>query len=152
MALEGRHDPLFELEDLPLESFDPLEDLRVSAQEPLVLLLLDHWPLRRGIGGHILEKTPLFAMAGVSSAITLLVQRPAMQVLEAVPFPERATNALVAYAVYIGKMLWPSRLAAIVASRSFRWPRATVLPTGSGFNEPPLTCAGAQKQFYSTYA
>jgi hypothetical protein len=65
---------------------------------PLTLLLLDVWPLARWSRGDavrlVVEKLPLFALAAASAVITLVVQRPAMQVLEACPsLHARATRS-----------------------------------------------------------
>lgn len=82
---------------------------------PFVLLLLDYWPLERrrsvGLRTLLLEKIPLFALAGASAMITLVVQRPAMERMEGVALGERVANALVSSVTYIGKMFWPSGLA-----------------------------------------
>ena len=95
---------------------------------PCVLLLMDYWPLRRfsadglssrtagatGIRPLLIEKAPLFAIAVLSSLITLLVQRrEAASSLDAVPIGMRAGNANVAYVSYLQKTLWPSRLAIL---------------------------------------
>ena len=91
---------------------------------PLTLLLLDYWPLARVKDGAaarrvVLEKIPLFVLAGLLALVTLLVQRPAMQALEAVPFGARAANALVSVVAYLLQMLWPVDLAVI-----YPYPRA----------------------------
>jgi hypothetical protein len=91
---------------------------------PFVLLLLDFWPLRRasvrGSGGLIdrgrvwplvREKVPLFVLVAVASALTFAAQRESGALLESLPFPLRAGNALLAYAGYIGKAFWPVDLA-----------------------------------------
>jgi len=103
---------------------------------PLVLLLMDFWPLNAlrgtalshgdaspgraptvmkasGIGPLILEKLPLLALAVLSSAITLVVQKRggAMGGSIDYPLPVRIANAAVSYLAYIGKMLWPRNLA-----------------------------------------
>jgi tetratricopeptide (TPR) repeat protein len=100
---------------------------------PFVLVLLDVWPLgrlralgqraadgRREAGaparplpGLIVEKWPLFALAASSSVVTFLVQRQAGAVasVEAISFGNRLANALVSCWHYIGKTLWPDRLA-----------------------------------------
>jgi tetratricopeptide (TPR) repeat protein len=84
---------------------------------PFVLLLLDFWPLQRGLElpRLVKEKLPLFALAAVSSVVTFLVQRQggAVKGFERVPLSLRLTHAPVAYLAYIGKMLWPVRLAAL---------------------------------------
>jgi len=80
---------------------------------PLILLLVDYWPLERiGRQGRkaVWEKIPLFALAGAAAAITYLVQRHAGAV-KAVPLDMRLANATVSYAVYLLKTFWPSRLA-----------------------------------------
>src|SRR6266496_70419 len=90
---------------------------------PLVLLLLDDWPLRRfGEGKEgwtpatlILEKAPLFLLAAASSIATLLVQRAggAVGTLEKFPLRARAGNALVAYVRYLKMLFWPVDLAVL---------------------------------------
>jgi protein O-mannosyl-transferase len=101
---------------------------------PLVLLLLDYWPLRRKLheeaafasGSSFLrrvssgklwlvwEKVPLLLLAAVSSIVTFVVQRRGGSVirLAVLPFGLRVENALVSYVAYIGQALWPTRLAA----------------------------------------
>ena len=90
---------------------------------PFVLLLLDVWPLRRvefGPGWRstmkavLREKVPLFALSIASSVITFLAQREGGTVASTIrlPLSERLGNALIAYAAYIEKMVWPAHLAA----------------------------------------
>jgi tetratricopeptide (TPR) repeat protein len=90
---------------------------------PFVLLLLDVWPLRRvelregwstKVRSLLWEKVPMFALSIASSVITFLVQQRGGAVASGVRLPlvERLGNALIAYASYIGKMLWPLHLAA----------------------------------------
>jgi len=78
---------------------------------PLVLLLLDVWPLRRHAGRG--EKLPFFALSAGIAAATYVAQKSsgAVGAWAAYPLGLRVENALVSYAVYIAKMLWPSRLA-----------------------------------------
>jgi tetratricopeptide (TPR) repeat protein len=85
---------------------------------PFVLLLLDYWPLRRwppavSFGHLLVEKLPLLALALASCVVTFLAQRrgEAVAPLEAFPLGARVGNALLAYVGYLGKMLWPTRLA-----------------------------------------
>jgi tetratricopeptide (TPR) repeat protein len=93
---------------------------------PFVLLLFDYWPLGRfdspNLAGDSLvkktvslvrEKIPLFLMAGASCVVTFLVQQhgPAVQSLDQIPMGVRLTNALVAYATYGVKTIWPHGLA-----------------------------------------
>src|SRR5206468_2618953 len=69
--------------------------------------------LVRRASGLLIEKAPLFALAAASSVITLVAQRQkeAIGTLEAYPLPARLVNALVSYAMYLLKTLWPSGLA-----------------------------------------
>lgn len=81
---------------------------------PLVLLLLDVWPLERRFDfGLIKEKAPLFALSIASSVVTVLAQQRAgaVQQLSDVPLGLRAANVPIAYVRYIGKMIWPVDLA-----------------------------------------
>ncbi len=80
---------------------------------PFVLLLLDYWPLRRLTWKRVWEKIPLFALAAASSVVTLVVQRAggATRSVEGFPLPERLFNAVVAYATYLWKTVWPRDLA-----------------------------------------
>jgi Flp pilus assembly protein TadD len=100
---------------------------------PLVLLLLDYWPLGRfsAVGGSPaeggrsaawgkralwlgLEKLPLLALAAASATITLIAQSRmgATKMLGGeLTLAVRLGNAIVAYAAYLGMALWPARLA-----------------------------------------
>lgn len=100
---------------------------------PFVLLLMDYWPLERlrihgaktslqskpskdrrySLFRLIAEKTPLFALAVVSSAVTYVVQQKggAMAGDAGFSFASRIANALISYIVYIRKMFWPGGLA-----------------------------------------
>ena len=77
---------------------------------PFLLLLLDGWPLRRGL--RIAEKLPLLALSAASSAITIVAQHEggAMSGSELGLLP-RIANALVAYVRYLEKTAWPWPLA-----------------------------------------
>jgi hypothetical protein len=61
----------------------------------------------------VLEKLPLFALSAAAAAVTFLVQSSAGAVasLEHQPFGMRAANAVVAYATYVWKTIWPTGLA-----------------------------------------
>lgn len=94
---------------------------------PFVLLLLDYWPLRRLPGQeedsrvstfrHLLvEKIPLFLLAGASSVVTFVVQESSGSVIR-VSLPVRLANAAVSYVAYIGKMIWPENLAVLYPYR-----------------------------------
>jgi tetratricopeptide (TPR) repeat protein len=78
---------------------------------PLVLVLIDVWPLGRGARWR--EKIPLFAMSATSAAVTLAVQQASGAVRTAGQFSWllRVENAAVSWAVYLLQWFWPARLA-----------------------------------------
>jgi tetratricopeptide (TPR) repeat protein len=105
---------------------------------PLVLLLLDYWPLGRFAGSPdlaptppnsqtpasqsvpgrfafprqvVIEKLPLLLLAAASCAVTLWAQGEALQPNERLPFLWRMANALVAYVAYLGQFFCPIGLA-----------------------------------------
>jgi Flp pilus assembly protein TadD len=84
---------------------------------PCVLLLLDYWPLRRvgknSIGQLVIEKLPLFALSAGSAVMTMSAQQAGGAMRSTVQFSlgTRLANAIVAYASYLWKMIWPLRLA-----------------------------------------
>jgi len=107
---------------------------------PFVLLLLDYWPLGRFQFEHrnktkdlpdslsaekihkkssswplLKEKIPLFIFALVWSVITFIVHQSygALKLTRILPLKFRVANAFVSYMKYIGKMVWPSRLAVL---------------------------------------
>jgi tetratricopeptide (TPR) repeat protein len=84
---------------------------------PLVMLLLDYWPLRRVscFPGLVREKWPFFLLTAVSCVITFLAQRSGEAVvsLEKVPLGFRLENAPMAYGRYLLKTIWPVNLAVI---------------------------------------
>ena len=82
---------------------------------PLVLLLLDYWPLQRveprKLSGLVLEKLPLLALSAASCVTTLLAQHEAIQSAGSFSLPYRLGNALATCMVYLGQMVWPAGLA-----------------------------------------
>jgi tetratricopeptide (TPR) repeat protein len=83
---------------------------------PVVLLLLDYWPLQRvepgKLSGLVMEKLPLLALSAASCVATVLAQNKAIQSTESYSLPLRFANALVACMIYLGQMVWPTGLAA----------------------------------------
>ncbi len=97
---------------------------------PVVLLLMDVWPLKRwSWGGQssvwplIREKLPLFALSIVVGVITFFVQKlgGAVASLEAVSVGRRLSLAVVGAATYLLKFAWPANL-------SFLYPLPDVIP------------------------
>lgn len=101
---------------------------------PFALLLLDAWPLRRLSGRldwrhraalwpRVREKLPLFALSLASCAATLAAQQLAP--IERLSLAQRAANACVAYARYLGKSVWPAELS-VLYPHPLDWPVAAV--------------------------
>ena len=88
---------------------------------PVLLLLFDYWPLRRyeelpffrRWSNLLLEKVPLFAMSAAGSVLTEMAQGAGGSVmgLSLLPVLARFANAAISYVAYIGKIVWPVRLA-----------------------------------------
>jgi tetratricopeptide (TPR) repeat protein len=80
---------------------------------PLVLLLLDYWPLRRveSAGRLVVEKLPLLALSAASCILTLLAQNEAISSTASFSVPLRFANALATSMIYLGQMVWPAGLA-----------------------------------------
>ena len=86
---------------------------------PIVLLLLDYWPLgrfqRSEVRGQtsvrlIVEKIPLFALSAGSIVATLWAQNFALGSTQFLPLSWRITNALFSYFEYVRQMFWPANL------------------------------------------
>ncbi len=95
---------------------------------PFVLLLLDYWPLSRVQGSPVdaevpqlsflrllVEKMPLFALSAASAVITMQAQQAggAMRSTAQFSLAVRLENAVVAYATYLWKIIWPLHLAPL---------------------------------------
>ncbi len=93
---------------------------------PFVLLLWDYWPLQRfslarGQAGDskssatfsslVWEKVPLFGLCAASAYMTMFAQRTG-GAMSSYPLSMRLENAIISYARYVGKAVWPTRLAA----------------------------------------
>jgi tetratricopeptide (TPR) repeat protein len=90
---------------------------------PLVLLLLDYWPLHRFTSEGadrlvtarrlILEKLPLFGLAAASCITTLFAQSKGIRPLTDISVSLRLGNAAIATVVYLRQMFWPTDLAVL---------------------------------------
>jgi len=99
---------------------------------PVILLLLDYWPLRRFeqpsspkgkaktlksrnqgpiIRRLFLEKIPLLVLSGGCCVITFVLQKRATGAIPPLPFLWRVQNAFASYVIYAWKTLWPTGLA-----------------------------------------
>ena len=121
---------------------------------PLVMLLLDYWPLGRMQNAEcrmqneaatdtqhasrftphvslLLEKLPFFFLAALSSVVTFLVQKQASAVMgaESLSVGARVVNALISYGRYLGKLFWPADLA-VYYPHPGHWPLGKVALAG----------------------
>lgn len=99
---------------------------------PCVLLLWDYWPLqrmfpewktvssgiaaqtpfpRRTLGSLVLEKLPLFLLAGMSAHLTEAAQKATGWAPVKFTRTIQIGNAIVGYVRYLGKAFWPSHMA-----------------------------------------
>jgi tetratricopeptide (TPR) repeat protein len=107
---------------------------------PLLLLLLDFWPLERlcprngstttdsaGLirrtiatlnSSVVLEKIPFLILSIITAVITITVQSQTVAYGGTVPFAERFGNSLVSYATYVGQMVWPANLTVFYPEQS----------------------------------
>jgi protein O-mannosyl-transferase len=97
---------------------------------PLVLLLLDFWPLsrlrtREELWLRIREKVPLFALSAASCAVTILAQDRGGALIgsDELPLGARLSNAAVAAALYLWRTLWPAHLAVFYPHPGLSLPR-----------------------------
>lgn len=97
---------------------------------PFILLLLDYWPLGRLQPGPrrtspaslLLEKAPFFVLTIASCIVTFLVQDKSHATALALPLALRLANAIVSYAKYLGKTVWPIDLAVFYPHPDLRYP------------------------------
>jgi len=102
---------------------------------PVVLLLLDYWPLGRykpAFNGHwqlgflAAEKVPLLALSAISSLLTIKMQsgEGAIASLERWPLVFRFGNVVLAYVAYLRDLLWPVNLAYFYPPHEIQWQTA----------------------------
>lgn len=103
---------------------------------PLVLLVLDYWPLGRGgslvaLRGLVLEKLPLFVLSAADAVVTLVMQKHEGAFVLHVPLSARIGNAVVSIARYLEKFVWPADLI-VCYEHPGAWPWATLGLAGGG--------------------
>jgi protein O-mannosyl-transferase len=105
---------------------------------PVVLLLLDYWPLGRfqksevrrqtsdeqsgqlqgrSLSQLFIEKIPLFALSMAAAGLTLLMHTAGLASVQTAPLSARMANALVSSVTYIGQMFYPAGLTAFYGYR-----------------------------------
>jgi tetratricopeptide (TPR) repeat protein len=117
---------------------------------PFLLLLLDYWPLVRiaalprgtpmvGVGNVsevskkiaslLLEKVPLLLLSAASALITMKAQRFGGAIHDSSQYSMllRLENALISYARYLGKAIWPSKLAGLYPHPAALYPVGQVM-------------------------
>src|SRR6058998_1033515 len=113
---------------------------------PVILLLLDYWPLRRferhsSTTGKVLnsgkqlrtrqqlflEKIPLLLLSAGSCFVTFVLQKRATGAIPPLPFLWRVQNALVSYVMYLWETLWPTHLAVFYPHPNNTLPIWTVI-------------------------
>jgi Tfp pilus assembly protein PilF len=118
---------------------------------PFVFLLLDFWPLGRwpgaqpatsdaehalraagstSMGRLVLEKLPFFALTAIFSVVVAVAQSHGGAVLRALPLSLRLMNAVVVYAIYLGKTLIPINLAVYYPHPGFKLGWTEVVGSG----------------------
>ena len=101
---------------------------------PLVLLLLDRWPLRRGAGWARLigEKVPAAAIAIAAAALAVAAQRAvgAASSVADLTIGQRLGNAAVTTVIYVAKLFVPINLAAFYPHPGDRPAGAVVAAAG----------------------
>jgi hypothetical protein len=100
---------------------------------PVVLILLDLWPLQRWVWGRrgsfwasVREKWLLFALAIVSGIVTIVAQQAegAMASVGGLPLGQRLSTAVIGAFAYLKMMIWPADLSVI-------YPLPDVVPASS---------------------
>jgi len=94
---------------------------------PFLMLLLDHWPLKRfefeisggfrlsraqreNLTGLVREKIPFFIITAGACVLAYFSQKGGgIGTMGEYPLYSRIANALISYTAYMGKMIWPFR-------------------------------------------
>ena len=86
-----------------------------AAALPLLLLLLDYWPLRRLTRRAIVEKVPFFVVLGLCGTITMISQARTASVIAPGEAGSARSMAMLCYAVpfYLKKLVWPTNLTSV---------------------------------------
>src|SRR3984957_21001534 len=90
---------------------------------PVLLLLLDYWPLRRWPAGKFelrrltafpfIEKLPLLLLSAGASLVTVAVQKATVDYSDHLPFMMRLVNAMLSYLIYLRQFFWPAKLSVL---------------------------------------
>ena len=87
---------------------------------PVVMILLDYWPLKRFESNknnpwlwQLKEKWPLFVLSAVLVTIIFYAPGETETLLKTFPLSDRLANAPVAFMTYLAKTFWPYGLAIL---------------------------------------
>jgi len=110
---------------------------------PVALLLLDYWPLQRFSADAsapqkfsrtlftlVAEKIPLLLLAIAGGAMTLYVHGKEGALTAAMPLSWRLKNVIYSYLAYVGKAIWPTRLAVFYPHPENSLPSWKVIAAG----------------------
>ena len=106
---------------------------------PVVLILLDFWPLRRfrfdrsltgkvPLSSLVREKIPFIVLSAIMCIVTVAAQKSggAVSGLSALPITDRLSNSAVAYVRYCYMSAWPFRLSVFYPLPPGGWNRGIV--------------------------
>ena len=109
---------------------------------PFLLLLFDYWPLARFsfktkselrlVSRLLLEKVPFLVLAIASCVITYVAQERGGAVSTTLALNGRLANAVVSYARYLWKTLYPVDLSVLYPHPGY-WPAASVVASACVF-------------------
>jgi tetratricopeptide (TPR) repeat protein len=89
---------------------------------PVIMILLDYWPLKRFenqkdlshlILWQIKEKLPLLMLSAILVIITFFTPGKEETLIQEFPLSSRLANAPVAFMTYLGKSFWPHDMAIL---------------------------------------
>ena len=103
---------------------------------PIILVLLDFWPLKRlklnsalrldraTLKSLLGDKVPFIILSIAIAWVTIVAQRSggAVAGLSVLPFGERTSNSMVSVSRYVLKSLWPSNLSVFYPMPVGGWP------------------------------
>jgi tetratricopeptide (TPR) repeat protein len=85
-----------------------------STPLPVLMLLIDYWPLRRLSWRTILEKWPFFVIGGISAVITYISQSRTASVITPESYGLMRVPLVICHNIifYLYKMIWPVNLSS----------------------------------------
>ena len=85
-----------------------------STPLPVMMLLIDYWPLRRLKWSKVWEKAPFFVVGGISGVITYISQERTASILTPGMYGLMRVPLVICHNIifYLWKMLWPFNLTS----------------------------------------